>query len=259
MLGLLWRWRCPGRGADAYGERIQRISLKMLPIGVGAGAGPPGTARRMTQRSPQHQGHLVTGPGHSTPGTAVRGAGRADRGRRRRRARLPSGLPGRRRVSEVRRAQPQPVAPALRGACLPRRLPSAAPPLPRRLLRGACCVAPVFVRCLAWRLSCVAPVLRGACLARRLPCAAPALRGACLARRLPCAAPAFAAPALRGACLPWRLPSAGFRVPARPGAQAPSGGASWPSPNIRTGLPQHTARSQSSPRSSRLSAAICSA
>ena len=40
----------------------------MLPIGGRAGAGPPGTARRMTQQSPQHQGHLVTGPGHSARG-----------------------------------------------------------------------------------------------------------------------------------------------------------------------------------------------
>ena len=53
------RWRCPGRGAGAYRERSQRISLRMLPVDGGAGAGPPGTARRMTQQSPQHQGYLV--------------------------------------------------------------------------------------------------------------------------------------------------------------------------------------------------------
>ena len=57
----------------------------MLPVGGGAGAGPPGTARRMTQRSPQHQEHLVTGPGHSARGAAEPcwaccGAGRYRRG-----------------------------------------------------------------------------------------------------------------------------------------------------------------------------------
>ena len=70
----------------------------------------------MTQQSPQHQGHLVTGPGHSARGGggARRGGGpigggpldrgrrrvtvAADRGRWRSRARLPSGSPGRHRA-----------------------------------------------------------------------------------------------------------------------------------------------------------------
>jgi hypothetical protein len=70
----------PGRGTGAYGERFQRIALRMLPVGRGVGAGPPGAARRMTQQSPQHQGHLVTGSGHSARGAAVRGVGAAVRG-----------------------------------------------------------------------------------------------------------------------------------------------------------------------------------
>ena len=40
----------------------------MLPVGGGAGAGLPGTAQRRTQESPQHQGHLLTGLGHSARG-----------------------------------------------------------------------------------------------------------------------------------------------------------------------------------------------
>ena len=66
-------------------------------------------------------------------------------------------------------------------------------------------------------------------------------------------------PAVVGSLRMLRETDAVVCVPARPGAQAPSGGARWLSPNIRTGLLQHTARSQSSPRCSRLSAAICSA
>ena len=69
----------PARVTGAYGERIQRISLKMLPVGGGAGAGPPGTAGRRTQQSPQHQGHLVAGQATAPAG---RGVGRADPGRR---------------------------------------------------------------------------------------------------------------------------------------------------------------------------------
>ena len=59
----------------------------MLPVGGGAGAGTPGTARRMTQESQRHQGYLVTGSGHSVR----RGGGERCRrgptgGRRRERA-----------------------------------------------------------------------------------------------------------------------------------------------------------------------------
>ena len=141
-LGPVWRrgscasghaepcWVCCDAGGAPAGSPVpmgsgsQRISLKMLPVGRGCGrraAGPPGTARRMTQQSPQHQGHLLTGPGHSARGAAARGAAvarsgaaarrcerRPDRGWWRSRAQLPSGLPGRRRVDEVRRLSPGP-------------------------------------------------------------------------------------------------------------------------------------------------------
>ena len=82
--GLCWVC-CDAGGTRAgaavlTGERSQRISLKMLPVGGGAGAGPPGAARRMTRQSPQHQGHLVTGAGYSAGGAAARGARGAVRG-----------------------------------------------------------------------------------------------------------------------------------------------------------------------------------
>ncbi len=48
------------------------------PHRPGAGAGPPGTVRRMAQQSPQHQEHLVTRVRSQRPGAAVHAA----RGRR---------------------------------------------------------------------------------------------------------------------------------------------------------------------------------
>ena len=51
------------------------LTTRMLPVGGGAGAGPPGTAPRRTQQSPQHQGHLVAGRVTAPAGAAVRGAG----------------------------------------------------------------------------------------------------------------------------------------------------------------------------------------
>ena len=104
----------------------------------GAGAGPPGTARSMAQPSPQHQGHLVTGPGHSARGAAVRGAGagRSGAGRSgspgRRWAQLPSGSPGRRRATASTTAR-------ARSACGGGRPPGPAlfHQAPKRRLRAA--------------------------------------------------------------------------------------------------------------------------
>ena len=55
----------------------QRISLEKLPVDGGAGAGPPGAARRMTQQSPQHQGYRVRPqlPRGRRRGGAARGRG----------------------------------------------------------------------------------------------------------------------------------------------------------------------------------------
>ena len=102
-----------GRGTGAYGERSQRISLKMLPVGRGAGAGPPGTARRMTQQSPQHQGapgYRVSPPRPRRGGGPIGGGGAAGlschpgRPGRSRRAVTPRGATGQRHQAAARAA-----------------------------------------------------------------------------------------------------------------------------------------------------------
>ena len=169
----------------------------MLPIGGGSPApGRPGTARGMIQRSPQHQGHLVTGPGHSAPGTAVRVAaaaalrGAADRGRRRTVRGRPIGAAVRDAGAGRSGAAARPGSAAIRvTGPTPSGRGTAAPPRPAR---SAFPDARLPRACLPRRPSSPRP------LSRRPPSPAPVFP-----------APAFPAPAFPGARLPRaRLPRA---------------------------------------------------
>ena len=169
----------PGRRV----RRGERLSRHRSTRGTWLRARPPrprgGDARRGAAMRGAGRRCAVRG-GDARCGAAMRGAGRrcaargrADRGRRRSRAQLPSGLPGSNRVDEVRRLSPGPrhlpsPVPAFPGACLPRCLPSPVPAFP-----GAC-----LPRCLPSPV----PAFPGACLPRCLPSPVPAFPRACLSR-----------------------------------------------------------------------------
>ena len=68
---MIKRWPCPCQPHPPPDVKTQ--ALKMLPVGGGAGAGPPGMARRRTQQSPQHQGHGARCGGVPIGGTRAAG------------------------------------------------------------------------------------------------------------------------------------------------------------------------------------------
>ena len=149
----------------------------------GADAGSPGTARRMTQQSPQPQGHLVAGRATAPARAAVRGAGAAVRG---------AGAAVRGAGAAVRGAGAavRGAGAAVRGAGAGRSGAAAQP--------GSAAIRVTGPGAGWTKYGGLSPGPRD------LPFPVPAFPGACLPRRLP-----FPVPAFPGACLPRRLPSPG--------------------------------------------------